>query len=105
MTITNIQEDDRGVYRCTATNEAATISTDTEVIVENVPPRAPYNLTAEATSNSVNLKWVAGRKRPNLEYNVWYRPVHTSEWRTLKIPGKLVLEATIGSLTSGLKLF
>ncbi|XP_017772996.1 PREDICTED: protein borderless isoform X2 [Nicrophorus vespilloides] len=101
LTIINIQEDDRGMYQCSATNEAATISTETQLIVENVPPRAPYNLTADSSLTSVHLKWEAGRKVPNIEYNIWYRPVETPEWKTIKVSGKKALETTISNLNSG----
>lgn len=101
LTIINIQEEDRGLYQCSATNEAATISTETELIVENVEPRAPYNLTTETTSTSVHIAWVAGRKRPDIEYNVWYKPVDTNEWRTVKVSAKNRLEATISNLNPG----
>jgi hypothetical protein len=60
LVIDNIDEEDRGVYTCTATNEAATISVDTELLIENIPPRAPYNLTGKSTDTTITLKWVPG---------------------------------------------
>ncbi|GJQ65536.1 hypothetical protein Trydic_g7637 [Trypoxylus dichotomus] len=101
LTIINIREEDRGFYQCSATNEAATITAETEVIVENVPPKAPYNLTALAYPNSVHLTWVAGVKRPSTEYSVWYKPVEVGEWKTMKISSKKSLEATISNLNPG----
>lgn len=89
------------MYQCSATNEAATITTETELVVENVPPRAPHNLTVELVDNGVMLKWKAGRRRPQLEYSVWYKPVDTPEWRTLKVSSKKSLEANILNLSPG----
>lgn len=98
LTITNIQEEDRGLYQCSATNEAATITAETELLVENVPPRAPHNLTSKPYSNSIRLQWVAGRKRPRIKYSVWYRSVDSPEWRNVEVRGNPPLEATIFNL-------
>lgn len=63
LTIVNVTREDRGIYQCSAQvlqknyvnklllyniffkNEAATISTDTEIMLHNVAPFPPYNLT------------------------------------------------------------
>lgn len=63
LTIADIAEEDRGVYVCTVANEAASVSVDTELLIENVPPRAPYNLTAVVGGDSVHLSWLPGRYR------------------------------------------
>lgn len=60
ITIENINETDRGIYQCTATNEAATTSIDTELLIENVAPRPPYNLTANSTDTAITLRWEPG---------------------------------------------
>lgn len=60
LTITDVQEDDRGVYLCTISNEADELSVETELLIENVPPLAPYNLTAVASLDSIHLSWVPG---------------------------------------------
>lgn len=60
ITIDHIVESDRGMYQCSATNEAATIHADTEIMIENVAPRPPYNLTANSTDTSITLSWVPG---------------------------------------------
>ncbi|XP_015108943.1 protein borderless isoform X1 [Diachasma alloeum] len=101
LTIERIQEQDRGLYQCAASNEAATIVADAELMVLNVPPRAPYNLNANSSRNSVTLTWVPGYVRPKMEYAVWYRPTDTSEWKTMKIPSKKITEATIPNLSPG----
>ncbi|KAJ9595429.1 hypothetical protein L9F63_013388, partial [Diploptera punctata] len=70
LTIENLKESDRGLYQCVASNEAATISSDTELMIDSVAPRAPYNLSATATDNSVTLTWVPGFTRPKAQYSV-----------------------------------
>ncbi|XP_044733177.1 protein borderless isoform X2 [Chrysoperla carnea] len=99
ISIEKIQVDDRGLYECTATNEAATITVETELMVENIAPRAPYNLTANSTQNSVIIRWVPGYIRPYLEYSIWYRPTDTQEWRTMRILSSKTTEGIITNLT------
>ncbi|XP_011702130.1 PREDICTED: protein turtle isoform X2 [Wasmannia auropunctata] len=101
LTIERIQEHDRGLYQCAASNEAATVVADTELMVLNVPPRAPYNLSANSSNNAVTLTWVPGYVRPKMEYSVWYRPTDTSEWRTMKILSRKITEATVNNLFPG----
>lgn len=50
----------RGIYQCVASNEAATITVDSELLIENVAPRPPYNLTANSTDTSITLHWEPG---------------------------------------------
>ena len=71
MTLNNIKDSDRGLYQCVASNEAATITTDTELLVENTVPRAPYNLSANATQNSVTLAWRPGFGVTSHHYSIW----------------------------------
>ncbi|KAB0799512.1 hypothetical protein PPYR_07392 [Photinus pyralis] len=101
LTITNIHEEDKGLYQCAATNEAATITAEAELLVENSPPRSPYNLTTKSDSHSITLQWVAGRKRPRIRYSVWYRDVSTQEWRNVEIKNTHPLEAAITHLLPG----
>ncbi|XP_014210122.1 protein borderless isoform X1 [Copidosoma floridanum] len=101
LTIERIQEQDRGMYQCAASNEAATVVADAELMVLNVPPRAPYNLSANSTKNAVTLTWIPGYVRPKMEYSIWYRPTDTSEWRTMRIVSRKITEATVGNLTPG----
>lgn len=98
LVLENIEEDDRGVYTCMATNEAATITVDTELLIENVPPRAPYNLTGKSTDTTITLKWVPGYIRSNVDYNIWYRKIESPEWRTMKITDHSAMEGTISNL-------
>lgn len=61
LTISEVSEDDRGVYVCAVSNAADELAVETELLIENVPPRAPYNLTALASYDSIHLSWVPGR--------------------------------------------
>lgn len=101
LTIERIQEQDRGLYQCAASNAAATVVADAELMVENVPPRAPYNLSANSSKDAVTLTWIPGYVKPKMEYSVWYRPTDTSEWRTMKILSKRITEATVNNLRPG----
>lgn len=101
LTIESIRESDRGLYQCVASNEAATISSDTELMIENTVPRAPYNLTAYSDETSVTLRWVPGFSRPNIEYSIWYRSAETPEWRTMRLLSRTNTEATIQNLLPG----
>ncbi|XP_031624013.1 protein borderless isoform X4 [Contarinia nasturtii] len=83
--IENINETDRGIYECVAENEAARITVDSELLIENVAPHPPYNLTANSTDTSITLRWEPGYIRPYLEYVVWYRLADATEWRTLRM--------------------
>ncbi|XP_030565009.1 protein borderless isoform X1 [Drosophila novamexicana] len=102
LTIVNLLETDRGMYECSATNEAATITAEAELMIENIAPRPPYNLTANSTETCITISWQpAGYLRPNLEYTVWYRLSDAPEWRTLRVLDKTVMEATVQHLLPG----
>ncbi|XP_050307905.1 protein borderless [Anthonomus grandis grandis] len=100
LTIRDIEEEDRGVYQCSATNKAATVTAETELLVENIPSTAPYNLTAVSSSTSVHLTWLSRRQR-NVEFSVWYKKIESTEWRTYQVPSGRALEATITNLEPG----
>lgn len=61
LTLTSLHETDRGIYECFATNEAATITAETELMIENLTPRPPYNLTANSTETSITVRWQPGK--------------------------------------------
>ncbi|CAH1124627.1 unnamed protein product [Ceutorhynchus assimilis] len=100
LTLTEIQEDDRGIYQCSATNKAATVTAETELLVENIPSSAPYNLTAVSSASSVHLTWLSRRQR-NVEFSIWYKKIENTEWRTYQVPTSRALEATITNLDPG----
>ncbi|KAG5877032.1 hypothetical protein JTB14_005254 [Gonioctena quinquepunctata] len=101
LTIVDIQSEDKGIYQCSATNKAATITAETELLVENIPSSAPYNLTAVSSTASVHLNWLIGRQRANIDFSIWYKMRGTSEWKTYPVPSTKTLEATITNLTPG----
>ncbi|EDW77650.2 uncharacterized protein Dwil_GK24612 [Drosophila willistoni] len=101
LTITNLIETDRGMYECSATNEAATITAEAELMIENITPRPPFNLTGNSTETCITIRWQPGYLRPNLEYTVWYRLTEAPEWRTLRVLDKTVMEATVQHLVPG----
>lgn len=82
LTIENIIAEDRGVYTCSAVNEAAKISIDTELVIETFSPRGPSNLTANSSQDAITIKWTPNYIRPDLLFFVWYRSVDVTEWRT-----------------------
>lgn len=72
LTIKNIQESDRGYYQCIATNEAATVSSESELIIqESIRNHAPYNVTTDVTKNTVKVKWLSSMAKPKLKFSVW----------------------------------
>ncbi|KAK9870179.1 hypothetical protein WA026_006266 [Henosepilachna vigintioctopunctata] len=101
LSIFNLQEEDRGLYVCSVTNKASTITAETELLVENIPSSAPYNLTGISSSHSVYLKWWAGRQRVNVNYSIWYKPSGSKEWKTHDVPRTSYLETTIEYLDPG----
>ncbi|KAL5281061.1 hypothetical protein ACFFRR_004838 [Megaselia abdita] len=104
LTLLNIVESDRGIFECSATNEAATVTADTELMIENVAPRPPSNLTAmNVTGHSITIRWQPGKcryLRPDLEYIVLYRISEAAEWRTMKSTSA-DMELTINNLLPG----
>nr|XP_023011586.1 protein borderless [Leptinotarsa decemlineata] len=101
LTIVDIQAEDKGIYQCSATNKAATITAETELLVENVPSSAPYNLSGVSSSTSVHLTWLIGRQRANIDFSIWYKTRDSTEWKTYPVPTTKNLEATITNLIPG----
>ncbi|XP_047991056.1 protein borderless-like [Leguminivora glycinivorella] len=100
LSISAVAEEDRGVLVCTVSNEAADVSAETELLIENLPPRAPYNLTARPAAHAIHLAWVPGRRGVDAEYTVWYRERAAHEWRTLRLLSRGVTEASLTGLRS-----
>lgn len=99
LTIAPVAEEDRGVYVCSAYNEADAVSAETELLVENAPPRAPRDLSATPQQRAVHMSWRAGGGAgAELEYAVWYRERAAGEWRTMRLLSRGVTEATVGGL-------
>lgn len=101
LTIENITADDRGVYTCSAINEAARIEADAELMVETFSPKAPSNLTANSSKDSVTIRWTQNYIRPDLKFSIWFRPADAQEWRTHQVRTTSKYESTIENLESG----
>lgn len=74
LTIEGLRRTDFGLYHCVASNEVATISSSTQLIVEGTQPHAPYNVTGTATQFSVTLNWLPGYSGgPDYkqDYTIW----------------------------------
>lgn len=100
LTIAPVEEDDRGVYVCSAANDAASVAAETELLVENAPPRAPRDLAASPQRSAIHVTWRAGAAG-DLEYAVWYRERAAGEWRTMRILSRGSTEATLSGLHPG----
>lgn len=101
LTIQNVNPADRGVYVCSATNEAATIETDAELMIETFSPKAPSNLTAASSKDSITIKWIQNYVRADLKFSIWYRPADHDEWRTHNVNYSNKYESTIENLEPG----
>ncbi|CAK1549311.1 unnamed protein product [Leptosia nina] len=98
LTISSVREEDRGVYVCSLSNAAGSVRAETEVLVEDAPPRAPHGLTARARSTTVHISWQPGASAPpggDIEYTVWYRERDDSEWRTMRVLTRGATDATV----------
>lgn len=101
LTLINVTADDRGVYICAAINEAARIETEAELMIETFSPKAPSNLTANSTKDSITVHWTQNYIRPDLKFTIWYRLADGLEWRTHQVRSSIKHESTIENLESG----
>ncbi|KAL6438356.1 hypothetical protein ACFW04_004483 [Cataglyphis niger] len=102
LTIESLRRADFGFYQCIASNEVATISSSTQLIVEGTQPHAPYNVSGTATQFSVTLTWLPGYSGgPDYkqDYTIWYRESGTSEWKTIPVTPSGSTTVTINTLT------
>ncbi|XP_014468290.1 PREDICTED: protein turtle-like isoform X8 [Dinoponera quadriceps] len=102
LTIEGLRRTDFGLYHCVASNEVATISSSTQLIVEGTQPHAPYNVTGTATQFSVTLNWLPGYSGgPDYkqDYTIWHRESGTSDWKTIPVTPSGSTTVTINRLT------
>ncbi|XP_018406942.1 PREDICTED: protein turtle-like isoform X2 [Cyphomyrmex costatus] len=102
LTIESLRRADFGFYQCVASNEVATISASTQLIVEGTQPHAPYNVSGTATQFAVTLIWLPGYSGgPDYkqDYTIWYRESGTSEWKTIPVTPSGSTTVTINNLT------
>jgi len=98
LTVENVTADDRGVYTCSAVNEAARIETDAELMIETFSPKAPSNLTANSSSEAVTVSWTQNYIRPDMKFSIWYRLADAQEWRMHEVRSISKYESTIENL-------
>lgn len=101
LTIENIIAEDRGVYVCNASNEAASIEADAELMIETFSPKAPSNLTGNSSKEAITIHWTQNYIRPDLKFSIWYRPSDAQEWRTHQVRFHNKYESTIENLEPG----
>lgn len=68
-------------------SQVATITADTQLVIEGTQPHAPYNVSGAATEFQVTLRWqpgYAGGPDYKQDYTIWYREGGFSEWT--KVP-------------------
>lgn len=83
LTIESLLRSDFGTYQCVASNEVATITASTQLIIEGTQPHAPNNLTGSANENSITISWSPGYSGgPDFkqDYTVWYREAGNADW-------------------------
>ncbi|EEB15044.1 neuronal cell adhesion molecule, putative [Pediculus humanus corporis] len=101
LTLMDLQEEDRGVYQCIASNAVTSIFAETEVMIENTAPRAPYNIQTDSTIDTITVKWKSGLTKPKLDFSVWYRTTDSSTWEFLPLLATNTKEYVIRSLQPG----
>ncbi|XP_059471403.1 protein borderless isoform X2 [Neocloeon triangulifer] len=100
LTIRSLIPGDSGIYICTVANEAASLTAEAELVVEEGALKAPHSLSASSTEDSVLLKWSSSETRMSQQILVWFRLVSTDEWRTMKVENN-VFQATVENLIPG----
>lgn len=104
ITIEALLRSDFGFYQCIVSNEVATITASTQLIIEGTQPHAPYNLTGTATENSVTISWSPGYSGgPDFkqDYTVWYREAGITEWIQKPVLPSGNTQLTVSNLLPG----
>lgn len=104
ITIENLTISDYGIYQCVASNEVATITSATQLIIEGTQPHAPYNITGTATESSVTINWMPGYSGGSdfkQNYTIWYREGGVSDWSPIPVTPAGSTQVTIKPLSSG----
>ncbi|XP_039751277.1 protein borderless-like [Pararge aegeria] len=102
LTLRALAPADRGVYECRVSNAAAELRVRSELLLENVPPRAPHDLrAAPAPGAAVQLSWAPGHSGADAEYAVWFRERDAPEWRSVRLPTRGATRATLPGLRAG----
>lgn len=104
ITIEALLRSDFGFYQCVVSNEVATITASTQLIIEGTQPHAPHNLTGTATENSVTISWSPGYSGgPDFkqDYTVWYREAGITDWIQKPVLPSGNTQLTVANLLPG----
>lgn len=104
ITIEQLLRSDFGFYQCIVSNEVATITASTQLIIEGTQPHAPHNLTGTATENSVTISWTPGYSGGadfKQDYTVWYREAGITDWVTKPVLPSGNTQLTVSNLLPG----
>lgn len=104
ITIEALLRSDFGFYQCIVSNEVATITASTQLIIEGTQPHAPHNLTGTATENSVTISWSPGYSGgPDFkqDYTVWYREAGITDWIQKPVLPSGNTQLTVSNLLPG----
>ncbi|KAK6636139.1 hypothetical protein RUM43_009791 [Polyplax serrata] len=101
LTLLNLREEDRGIYQCIASNAVNSIFAETELMIENTAPRAPYDVELDPADTSITVKWKSGLTKPKLEFSVWHRKVESETWKFLPVLPDGTKKLTISGLLPG----
>ncbi|XP_037072265.1 protein turtle-like [Pollicipes pollicipes] len=88
ITIKSLRKSDFGYYECVARSSVATIVTSTQLVVEGTTPHAPHNITTNASSYAITIRWLPGYSGGDSfdqKYAVWYQQEGTGNWNTYEI--------------------
>ncbi|XP_052739432.1 protein borderless [Bicyclus anynana] len=102
LTFGAVAAEDRGVYVCRVSNDAAELRAESELLVEAAPARAPHALAAAPAPGGLRLRWAAGGAA-DAEHAVWYRERGAGEWRTQRVLTRGATHATLLGLRAGVE--
>lgn len=69
-------------------------------MIETLPPKAPSNLSANSTKESVTVRWTQNYIRSDMKFSIWYRLSDSLEWRVHEVKSNKKYESTIEGLES-----
>jgi len=107
LTISGLQKKDHGIYECVVTNEVATLTARTTLIIEKTTPHAPGNLTITRKETfAVTIEWLPGYSGCNhceQTYKIKYREknARTSNWIELPVNPPNARKIQIHNLSAG----
>lgn len=70
-------------------------------MVETFSPKAPSNLTATSSKDSITIFWTQNYVRADLKFSIWYRLSDFPEWKTHDVKFSDKYESTIERLEPG----